>query len=263
MKARGQTGCIRQAGGFTLVELLVVIGIIAVLISLLMPAVQRARAQAQAVACSSNLRQLVLFCQIYSNDNKGFVPIGRASNLRWVNYWFVDNSDVPKPSLYMFGSLYGAGLIPDGRVAYCPSQMAPRFQYNNPDPDPAEANLWPPKVFPVGTSEYRTKASYSMRPDYFVGFDNATIPYKLPKVNDFKLKVVMTDLVTHDTSANTGHRNGLNRARIDGSVAWTPFTAKDSAGISIRQHFVALKPSNGNAVKNAAVDGIFNALDRH
>ncbi|HEV7301105.1 MAG TPA: type II secretion system protein [Tepidisphaeraceae bacterium] len=249
--------------GFTLIELLVVIGIIAVLISLLLPSVRRAREQAQAVTCSSNLRQLALISQMYANDHRGFVPIGRASNFKWVNYWFVDNSDTPKPALYMFGSLYGAGLMNDGRVAYCPSQGATRFLYNNIDPNPMESNEWPPKVFPVGTSEYRTKASYSMRPDYFVGFDTGVA--RLPKITHFKGLTVFTDLVTHDTSIRTGHRNGLNRARIDGSVVWVPFTAPDSAAVprSIREHLVLLKPANAWTVKNAAVDGIFSALDRY
>ena len=78
--------------GFTLVELLIVIGMIAVLLSLLLPAVTKARASANATVCSSNLRQLGTAWAMYVSENHGRLPDWVFStpltpDVSWEGYW--------------------------------------------------------------------------------------------------------------------------------------------------------------------------------
>lgn len=65
----------RSLRAFTLIELLVVIGIIALLIAILLPSLERARQQAQIVVCASNEKQVYDALLMYSQDNKGIMPL--------------------------------------------------------------------------------------------------------------------------------------------------------------------------------------------
>src|SRR5438105_2352097 len=79
----------RRPGGFTLVELLVVIGIIALLISILLPALSKARESANISACLSNQRQVAMAVMAYTLDNRGYFPSSALGTHReddWI-FW--------------------------------------------------------------------------------------------------------------------------------------------------------------------------------
>src|SRR5262245_27228644 len=65
--------CSHAQDAFTLVELLVVIGVVSMLISILLPSLQRAREAAYTTQCLSNVRQIGLAAMMYVNDHKGYL----------------------------------------------------------------------------------------------------------------------------------------------------------------------------------------------
>ena len=73
--------------GFTLIELLVVIAIISLLVSILLPSLQRAKLLAKEAVCLSNLRNVGTVLQIYSSDNNGYIPPRYDANDADLDYW--------------------------------------------------------------------------------------------------------------------------------------------------------------------------------
>ncbi len=116
--------------GFTLVELLVVIGIIAVLIAMLLPSLQKARAQANSIKCMSNLRQIYTYATIYATDNQGWCLPANMLKSRWeAGDWYGILARLYfKANLASNGSyLYGAAAFNEidktalGPFLYCPA----------------------------------------------------------------------------------------------------------------------------------------------
>ena len=147
----------RRAGGFTLIELITVIGIIAILFALLLPSMISARKSAQTIHCASNMRQLALAMINYTVDWKGAFPPNSAEIDQ---YWFTDSimgrylkSPIPMPD----GTIAGGVMV-------CPADMEGAIRsysmnffassYISSGPKAALESPNPPgKLFKYGTKE--------------------------------------------------------------------------------------------------------------
>lgn len=103
-----------RRNAFTLVELLVVIGIIALLISILLPSLSRARQTATSIQCASNLHTIGHALQLYANDHAGKLPF--SSNGGWADIWVGQVSAYLGSDISAGGSFHPAMRCPDAQT---------------------------------------------------------------------------------------------------------------------------------------------------
>ncbi|HOA75170.1 MAG TPA: prepilin-type N-terminal cleavage/methylation domain-containing protein [Phycisphaerae bacterium] len=148
--------CRSGSAGFTLIEVLVVVAIIALLISILLPSMAAAREQAKRVSCSSNLHQTALSIMSYTVSFKGDLPHYRnvpgqenILNSPLDNRYFHRDDSVTSsmsaelnPAYFVnLGHLWRARQLKDGKVLYCPSEKNPYFKYESYLPFPTRNPL--------------------------------------------------------------------------------------------------------------------------
>ncbi|MFA4943918.1 MAG: DUF1559 domain-containing protein [Lentisphaeria bacterium] len=245
--ARGRNGPLRSARGFTLVELLVVIGIIAILAGLFLPALQKAQDTAKGASCTNNLHQLGLAINMYANDHDDCVPRGwvfdaAAATTFWWYHALIASDDL---NLAVFQCPNGHKaavrsddfITPPPRINYTWNSMVRNKGYLTEDPANA-ADAWASGFIRSDSTGMECKLHlrrHQAEPDTLVILDGSVgdrgtgngkaiteIPSSLSlnayRNYDWRDAATRQAFTTALPGVNYCHGGGVNALRIDGTV---------------------------------------------
>jgi prepilin-type N-terminal cleavage/methylation domain-containing protein len=250
-----------RARAFTLVELLVVIAIIAILASLLMPALAAAKAKALQINCMSNHRQLGLVWNLYHDDNNGQLPHNLrqnvASNPSWVDstvhgdtpgFWDTDYLLNPKRAAF-------ARYLQDAKIYRCPAERTYFKRPGNKRLPKIRSYSMNDYITPVGGGSMGAKYHFNTASDMlkpsttfvFIDSEPASIcytPFRIPDTDNdqfFTAPGAMhskgTGLTFGDGHAETKHwKKPTNRPTMNGNPHPSPSDKSDVMWLRRRAH---------------------------
>ena len=216
---------------FTLIELLVVASIVALLITITVPSLRKARGAGKETVCKTNLRSIYLAQSLFLDVRKRFQRMNNEKDDgKWkYNYLIYDGRDWK----HNFGPLVtDKSLLHEVRVLYCPFQ---KHEFHSFD---TSENPWPPN------DAFDSRASYGRR-HLLTG----------RSLSDFRRNIALFADVLHMPKViRSGHKWGVNAVYLDGHVSRVPdpgvFTANELG-----------EPFDER--DNPIVDAIWRAIDKH